>query len=127
MRRGEAHWTAWTSGENASKVLIGLAFALLGALALDGISGALPGKRQPQSKPAAYYVDSRDGNHLNSGTTPASAWKSLAKVNSKTFHPGDRILLKSGSRWQGQLWPKGSGREGNPIVVDMYGGGVRPL
>ena len=77
--------------------------------------------------PRTYYVDSIAGNDDNSGTTPANAWKSLAKVNATTFLPGDRILLKSGSVWKGQLWPKGSGVEGRPITVDMYGGGVRPV
>jgi len=74
-----------------------------------------------------YYVDSLAGNDANTGTTPASAWKSLAKVNATTFLPGDRILLKSGTAWRGQLWPKGSGVEGRPITVDMYGGGVKPV
>lgn len=56
-----------------------------------------------------------------------AAWKSLAKVNATRFRPGDRILLRSGSVWHGQLWPKGSGAEGRPILVDMYGGGVKPV
>jgi len=77
-------------------------------------------------EPVTYYVDSAGGNDSNPGTSPVGAWKSLAKVNSATFLPGDRIRLRSGSLWQGQLWPKGSGREGLPIIIDMYGGGVRP-
>jgi len=84
-------------------------------------------EHQPTRAPATYYVDSIRGNDSNPGTSPASAWKSLTKVNATTFLPGDRILLRSGSAWQGQLWPKGSGREGQPIVIDMYGGGVRPV
>ena len=50
----------------------------------------------------------------------------------KTNYRGDRerrdatLSLKSGSTWTGQLWPKGSGVEGSPITVDMYGGGVKP-
>ena len=36
-------------------------------------------------------------------------------------------MLKSGSVWHGQLWPKGSGAEGRPITVSMYGGGVKPV
>ena len=87
-----------------------------------------PGAQEHQapSGPPIYYVDSALGNDSNPGTSPASAWKSLAKVNSTTFLPGDRILLRSGSVWRGQLCPKGSGRDGRPIVIDMYGGGVRP-
>lgn len=75
---------------------------------------------------ATYYVDSNKGNDSNTGANPTAAWKSLEKLNARTFQPGDRILLKSSSVWQGQLWPKGSGREGQPITVGMYGGGVRP-
>lgn len=74
-----------------------------------------------------YYVDNLNGNDDNSGRSPAEAWKSLAKVNGTTFMPGDRILLRAGSSWQGQLWPKGSGADGSPIVIDMYGEGSNPL
>jgi len=48
-------------------------------------------------------------------------------VNGTTFHPGDRIFLKSGSVWTGQLWPKGSGTEREPIVIDKYGNGPLPV
>jgi hypothetical protein len=78
-------------------------------------------------RPTTYYVDGRAGNDANAGTSSSAAWKTLGKVNATTFHPGDRILLKSSSVWRGQLWPKGSGTEGHPIVVDMYGGGVKPV
>lgn len=80
----------------------------------------------PQRSPATYYVDGASGNDSNTGTNPEAPWKSLQKVNSTTFQPGDRILLKSGSVWHGQLWPKGSGEENKPIILGMYGGGVKP-
>jgi hypothetical protein len=74
-----------------------------------------------------YYVDSNSGSDQNSGTAPARAWKTLAKVNSSTFAPGDKILLKSGQSWTGQLWPKGSGSAESPIQVDSYGGDAKPV
>jgi PKD repeat protein len=74
-----------------------------------------------------YYVDSVGGNDSNSGTSPSAAWQSLNKVTATTFSPGDEILLKAGSVWNGQLlWPKGSGSSGNPIVMDMYDTGDKP-
>jgi hypothetical protein len=82
---------------------------------------------QLNASPGIYYLDSANGNDANSGSSPRTAWKSLEKVNATRFHPGDRILLRSGSVWRGQLWPKGSGMEGHPIHVDMYGGGVKPV
>lgn len=73
-----------------------------------------------------YYVDSVSGNDGNSGTGTGTAWKSLTKVNGTTFAPGDRILFKAGGSWSGQLFPKGSGASGSPIVIDMYGTGNKP-
>ena len=73
-----------------------------------------------------YYVDSQAGNDRNIGTAAEKAWKSLAKVNAATFGPGDKILFKAGSRYTGGLAPKGSGKEGRPIIMDVYGKGDRP-
>ncbi len=75
---------------------------------------------------ATYYVDSGKGVDSNSGTSPAAPWQTLDKVNASRFQPGDRILFKSGSSWQGQLAPSSSGRDGAPIVFDRYGGGPKP-
>lgn len=72
-----------------------------------------------------FYVDSEHGNDANPGSQE-QPWRSLDKVNVTTFAPGSRILLKSGSVWKGQLWPKGSGSSAAPNVVDYYGGGVLP-
>jgi hypothetical protein len=112
--------------QRAWPLLSGLIFVL---------ASQLPATGRPQNAPRAsalpagrtFYVDSRQGSDANAGTSPAAAWKSLEKVNATLFHPGDRILLRSGSEWGGQLWPKGSGAEGSPIIVDMYGGGVKPV
>ena len=76
----------------------------------------------------SYYVDSAGGNDNNSGTSTGSAWQSLTKVSATTFVPGDQILLKCGSAWAGQqLYPKGSGSSGSPIVINSYGTGAKPL
>jgi hypothetical protein len=72
-------------------------------------------------------VDSKSGNDGFNGASIATAWKTLTKVNATTFHPGDHILFHSGSVWSGQLWPKGSGTQQHPIVIDKYGGDVLPL
>ena len=55
-----------------------------------------------------YYV-SASGDDGASGLTEATAWKSLDKINSSTFSPGDRILLRGGDTWHGQLRLNGSG------------------
>lgn len=73
-----------------------------------------------------YYVDSVDGNDAASGQGPDDAWRSLDRVNSQTFQPGDAILLEAGDTWSGQLWPKGSGTDAEPITVAAYGDGAKP-
>jgi len=74
----------------------------------------------------SYYIDSQGGNDSNTGHTTGNAWKSLTKVNSITFQAGDQILLKSGSSWTGQYTLKGTGTMASPIVMDIYGGTVKP-
>lgn len=74
-----------------------------------------------------YYVDAVNGNDENDGHSIGTAWKTLEKVNSHTFEAGESILLRSGGVWEGQLWPKGSGTEGNPIKIGSYGEGERPV
>ncbi|MBS1828856.1 MAG: right-handed parallel beta-helix repeat-containing protein [Acidobacteria bacterium] len=78
------------------------------------------------AQPATYYVDAAQGRDAAQGTTPSSAWQSLAKVNAAALSAGDRILLKSGSRWSGQLIIPSSGAPGKPIVVSRYGDGALP-
>ena len=43
------------------------------------------------------------------------------------FAPGDRILFKRGSNFNGQFAPKGSGVNGNPIIIDTHDSGDLPL
>ncbi|OCT15397.1 hypothetical protein A8709_15055 [Paenibacillus pectinilyticus] len=73
-----------------------------------------------------YYVDSVNGSDSNNGTSTSTAWKTLTKVNATTFQPGDHILFEAGDTWVGQLYPKGSGTSGSPIVIDQYGTGAKP-
>lgn len=74
-----------------------------------------------------YYVDASLGNDSNVGTSSAVAWKTLSKVNLFTFLPGDRLLFKAGEVWNGQLLLNDSGTSGNPIILDMYGSGNKPI
>jgi hypothetical protein len=109
-----------------------LTLALLAGIALmlgGGGFGSLQGRasRDSSKGETSYYVDSKSGNDTVDGATVATAWKSLDRVNSTLFHPGDHIFFKSGGAWTGQLWPKGSGTAEHPIVVDKYGGDALPV
>ncbi|HLZ40315.1 MAG TPA: polysaccharide deacetylase family protein [Candidatus Sulfotelmatobacter sp.] len=75
-----------------------------------------------------YYVSSGSGNDSNNGTSAATPWQTLARVNSQTFLAGDVIYLKRGDNWNEQLIPShGGGTAGNPIQFDAYGTGAAPL
>ena len=75
-----------------------------------------------------YYLDYTSGNDNNSGTTPALAWKNLTKLYNLTLTPGSKIYLKCGSVWTSQqLKFKGSGVVNNPIVVNSYDVGNKPV
>ena len=80
----------------------------------------------PQGSEQSYYVDSAAGSDDNAGTSENAAWKTFAKVNSMTFQPGDRILLKAGGEWNTTLSPKGSGQKDKPIILSAYGTGNLP-
>lgn len=72
-----------------------------------------------------YYVSST-GDDGNSGTSEETAWKTLAKVNSSTFSPGDIIAFKRGDTWREQLTIPSNGRSANPISFNSYGSGAKP-
>lgn len=77
-----------------------------------------------------YYVDAENGNDDNDGTSPETAWKTLAKASSiRQLKAGGSILLKAGCVWNGeQLTVKNAkGTEANPIVIGSYGDGAKPV
>ena len=73
-----------------------------------------------------YFV-SPDGNDAASGLSVKDAWKSIDKVNSFVFQPGDKVLFESGKTFYGQLKVQGSGVEGKPITLSSFGGPERPV
>ena len=78
-----------------------------------------------QGAGATYYV-SNTGNDYNSGTSTQNAWRTLEKVNSYSFLPGDKVLFKKGDAWMGQIKPK-SGTSSAPITYGAYGAGNKPV
>ncbi|WP_460802493.1 right-handed parallel beta-helix repeat-containing protein [Microbacterium sp. GXF6406] len=78
---------------------------------------------------SAHYIDPTTGDDAASGTSPDDAWASLAALNGRLFGPGDSILLRSGSVFDGaaaELAFAGSGSSQAPLMVGAYGDGPRP-
>lgn len=70
---------------------------------------------------SVYYVDSQSGSDSNTGTSEASPLKTLAAASSKVYNPGDKILLKAGSVFDGTFTANGNGTKENPVVLGTYG------
>jgi len=99
-----------------------------GYLYIDDVSLVEPARQYPRSPGnSTYYVDSNEGDDTNTGMSPGEAWRTLDKINSIIFAPGDRILFRAGQAWSGCLQPSGSGEQGAPISLGTFGEGPRPL
>lgn len=90
-----------------------LFFALLLALGV----AAWPGPAHC----ATFYVDDRAGDDGHAGNTPATAWKTVARVNKARLSPGDAVLLRRGGTWRETLMPPASGGPGRPIAFGAFG------
>jgi tRNA(Leu) C34 or U34 (ribose-2'-O)-methylase TrmL len=103
--------TKWHSKENASG----------NQPLLELVEGLVVAHRN-----GTYYIDFSTGNDNNTAASPDQAWKSLGKIGSTIFAPGDSVLLKAGESWPGQIRFNGSGASGNPILIGKYGSGSNP-
>lgn len=79
-----------------------------------------------------YYIAAA-GNDSHDGKSPATAWATIAKVNSATLHPGDAVLFNGGDTFNdATLFINGTnvpslGDIKNPILVQSYGNGRATL
>lgn len=73
-----------------------------------------------------YYV-SAAGNDNNDGRSVATPFQSIAKLNTLTYLPGDQIQFRRGDTFRGMLVIQQSGTSTNPIRVDAYGTGEKPV
>ncbi len=68
-----------------------------------------------------YYI-SETGNDINDGSSPATAWQTITKVNSFTFALNDSILFKRGGTFYGGIVIKRSN-----LNFGAYGTGAKPI
>ncbi|MFA6410043.1 MAG: right-handed parallel beta-helix repeat-containing protein [Candidatus Buchananbacteria bacterium] len=104
-----------------------LALACLGFILYAGVVSA---------SAKTYYVDATGGNDTNNGTSPATAWKTIGKVNQYAFdwtkstklNAGDSVLFKRGQVWSETLMiEKISGTsESARITFGAYGDSSLP-
>ncbi len=74
-----------------------------------------------------YFVSSTSGNDASDGKSSGTAWKTIAKVNTSTFSPGDTIAFKKGDIWRETLIVPSSGSSGSYISFSStFGTGANP-
>lgn len=73
----------------------------------------------------ATYFLSPNGSDSNSGTATNAPWKTIAKVNSLSLKPGDKVLFEGGKIFSGNLVLDASdgGSSTNAVVIGSYGSG----
>jgi hypothetical protein len=92
------------------------------------LTHALVGVLGTYSAFAVTYYVKPTGSDSADGLSNATAWATIAKVNSSTFAPGDQILFRAGSVFRdATLVPPSSGSAVAPIVFGAYGTGVKPI
>ncbi len=102
------------------------AFRMLGAAAVVLAVLVRVSSANAQPEMQSYYLDPA-GNDSNSGTSAASPWRSIAKLNSVAFSPGDNIYFKRGGLWREMLVPRNGGASGSPVTFSAYGTGPQPV
>jgi len=85
-------------------------------------------KTQINSDPdlKGYFVDAKNGDDNNSGKQLDSPWKTIEKINSIIFEPGDNVYFKRGTSYSHGFQINGNGTKDNPITVSAYGEGHAP-
>ncbi len=75
-----------------------------------------------------YYV-SPTGNDANNGTSTATAWQTINRVNqsSNALQPGDQVLFERGGHFRGGIIWASSGSASASVTYGAYGTGADPI
>jgi len=107
------------------KAAIGLSGGLLVLVALAYVMNT---RAESSSEPLhTYYLDSSNGDDSKSGRSPASAWRTIEKINSIALAPGDTVYFQRGQMWRETLEPRKGGAPGRPVTFTAYGNGPPPI
>ena len=93
-------------------------------LALAAVT-SLPACGLPTSGPDHTYYISASGDDSAAGTSPSTAWRTLKRADAARFRAGDRLLLRGGDRFIGQLrlGSNDAGKPRNPVTIGSCGSG----
>jgi len=73
-----------------------------------------------------YYL-SATGSDSNNGTSTATPWKSITKLNTVNYVAGDTVFFKSGDVFRGNIIVNQGGNSSKRVVFTSYGSGNKPV
>jgi hypothetical protein len=88
-------------------------------------AGVTKSNLYPQPNTSVFYVDSL-GNDSNTGTSTATAFRTLGKALSSISTSGTTIYVRKGTYYEGDLNLTKSGTTGNPVTIRNFPG-ERPI
>lgn len=86
--------------ENKVRPLYYFLSLITAAILAASIAGPV---RAAQAAVVTYYVSSSGGNDANNGTSEATPFKTINKVNTLNLQAGDKVLFKCGDTWRGSM------------------------
>ena len=66
---------------------------------------------------STYYIDSKNGNDGNKGRSEAKPWKSHTMAQEAELKPGDVVMFKCGSQFNGPIHITKSGTMEQPLSL----------
>ncbi|HEX8340323.1 MAG TPA: right-handed parallel beta-helix repeat-containing protein [Tepidisphaeraceae bacterium] len=80
------------------------------------------------ARAADYHLNSHAGNDTASGTSPQTAWRTIARLERQNLLPGDVVHFAAGGEWRQSLTLRHSGTTEKPIryVAESVDGAARP-
>ena len=73
-----------------------------------------------------WYVDSANGDDARDGLAPQTAWRTFRNAEGMELGPGERLLLRRGCVFNGDLRLAARGSAENWAEIGAYGEGMRP-
>ncbi|MEN6363274.1 MAG: choice-of-anchor Q domain-containing protein [Bacteroidales bacterium] len=73
-----------------------------------------------------YFIDSKEGDDKNKGTSASLAWKSTLRLDTLILKPGDTVRFKRGSEFFMPIFINNSGEKDKYITLSDYGDAALP-
>ncbi|MGH3813188.1 MAG: right-handed parallel beta-helix repeat-containing protein [Pseudonocardiaceae bacterium] len=100
-----------------------------GSLALPDSSSTATDAATVSGQQGRVFYLSPDGSDSAAGSSPDTAWRSLARASAQRLLPGDHVLLRAGTTFPGtlRLDAQDAGDATAPVVIGSFGAGAATI